>query len=57
MEEFETVQKLSLDSLAWELMQLKLPYAACSFPCFKLATQVFLVIEWTLSFTPIKFKI
>jgi hypothetical protein len=48
----DTVQKLSLDSLTWQLMQLKLPQAAESFPCFKTETQVYLVIEKTLySFT------
>jgi hypothetical protein len=31
----DIVQKLSLDSLTWELMQLKLPEAASWFPCFK----------------------
>jgi hypothetical protein len=36
----DTVQKLSLDSLPWELMQLKLPQADCYFPCFKTDTQV-----------------
>jgi hypothetical protein len=32
---YDTVQKLSLDSLTWELMQLKLPQAASFLPCFK----------------------
>jgi hypothetical protein len=55
--ELDTVQKLSLDSLTWELMDLKLPFEACSFPCFKIETQVFLVINWALySFTPFEFK-
>jgi hypothetical protein len=53
----DTVQKLSLDSLTWELMQLKLPQAATSFPCFKTDTQVYLVLEKTLySFTPLQVK-
>jgi hypothetical protein len=53
----DTVQKLSLDSLTWELMQLKLPQAACCFLCFKTDTQVYLVIKETLySFTSLKFK-
>jgi hypothetical protein len=53
----DTVQKLSLDSLTWELMDLKLPFEACSFPCFKIETQVFLLINWALySFTPLEFK-
>jgi hypothetical protein len=45
----DTVQKLSLDSLTW---QLKLPQAAFRFPCFKKDTEVYLVIRRTLySFT------
>jgi hypothetical protein len=51
----DTVQKLSLDSLTWDLMQLKLPRAACYFPCFKTDSQVYLVIKKTLySFTPLQ---
>jgi hypothetical protein len=53
----DTVQKLSLDSLTWQLMQLKLPQAAWLFPCFKTETQVYLVIKKTLySFTPLEVK-
>jgi hypothetical protein len=53
----DTVQKLSLNSLTWELMQLKLPQVAGWFPCFKADTQVYLLIEKTLcSFTPLKVK-
>jgi hypothetical protein len=53
----DTVQKLSLDSLTWQLMQLKLPQAACDFPCFKKDTEVCLVIKKTLySFTPFAVK-
>jgi hypothetical protein len=53
----DTVQKLSLDSLTWELMQLKLPRAAIRIPCFKIGTQVYLVIGKTLySFTPLQVK-
>jgi hypothetical protein len=53
----DTVQKLSLDTLTWQLMQLKLPQAAKLFPCFKTETQVYLVIEETLySFTPLEVK-
>jgi hypothetical protein len=38
-------------------MQLKLPQAASSFPCFKTETQVYLVIDKTLySFTPLEVK-
>jgi hypothetical protein len=48
----DTVQKLSLDSLTWELMQLKLPQAARYLPCFKTETQGYLMIKETLySFT------
>jgi hypothetical protein len=55
--ELDTVQKLSLDSLTWELMQLKLPQADCYFACFKTDTQVCLVIKETLySFTFLQVK-
>jgi hypothetical protein len=51
------VQQLSLDSLTWEVMQLKLPREAYLFPCFKSNTQVFMVIDKTLySFTPLEIK-
>jgi hypothetical protein len=53
----DTVQQLSLDSLTWELMQLKLPQAAHCFPCFKTDNQVYLGIKMTLySFTPLQVK-
>jgi hypothetical protein len=53
----DTVQQLSLDSLTWQLMQLKLPQADCDFPCFKKDTEVYLVINKTLySFTPLEVK-
>jgi hypothetical protein len=53
----DTVQKLSLDSLTWELMQLKLPHAASGIACFKTDTEVYLVIKRTLySFTPFEVK-
>jgi hypothetical protein len=52
-----TVRQLSLDSLTWKLMQLKLPQAASNFSCFKTDAQVYLVIERTLySFTPLEVK-
>jgi hypothetical protein len=55
--DLDTVQKLSLDSLTWELMQLKLPQAASEIPCFKTDTQVYLVIEKSLyCFTPQQVK-
>jgi hypothetical protein len=54
-EDIDTVQKLSLDSLTWELMQLKLPKASSFTPCFKTDTKVYLMIEATLySFTPLQ---
>jgi hypothetical protein len=53
----DTVQMLSLDSLTWELMQLKLPKAASFVPLFKIGTQVYLVIWPALySFTPLQIK-
>jgi hypothetical protein len=53
----DTVQKLSLDSLTWEVMQLKLPQAGYYLPCFKTDTQVYLVINKTVySFTPLQVK-
>jgi hypothetical protein len=50
----DLVQKLSLESLTWELMQFKLPLAGYAIPCFKLRdTEVYLVVKKTLcSFTP-----
>jgi hypothetical protein len=56
-EYLDTVQKLSLNSLTWDLMQLKLPQAKMYFPCFKTDTEVYLVIAETLySFTPLEVK-
>jgi lambda repressor-like predicted transcriptional regulator len=53
--DLDTVQKLSLDSLTWQLLQLKLPQAARYFPCFKTDTEVCLVIKETMySFTPLE---
>jgi hypothetical protein len=46
--DLDTVQKLSVLSLTWELMQLKLPQAVHSFPCFKTDTKVYLLIMQTL---------
>jgi hypothetical protein len=47
------VQRLSLESLTWELMQFRLPFVGQSIPCFKLRdTEVYLVVNQTLcSFT------
>jgi hypothetical protein len=49
----DLVQKLSLESLTWELMQFRLPFAGLCIPCFKLRdTEVYLVVNQTLcSFT------
>jgi hypothetical protein len=49
----DLVQKLSLESLTWELMQCRLPFAGFGIPCFKLRdTKVYLVVNKTLySFT------
>jgi hypothetical protein len=53
----DTVQKLSLNTLTWELMHLKLPQAGHEITCFKKDTKVYLVIEYTLySFTPLQVK-
>jgi hypothetical protein len=51
--DLDLVQKLSLESLTWELMQFRLPFAGCDIPCFKLSdTEVYLVVKKTLySFT------
>jgi hypothetical protein len=52
----DSIQKLSLDTLTWELMQLRLPVACSLIPCFK-SSQVYLVIKDTLySFTPEQVK-
>jgi hypothetical protein len=50
------IQKLSLHTLTWELMKLKLPQRIGYFPCFKFEdTQVYLVINKNLySFSPLK---
>jgi hypothetical protein len=49
---------LSLESLTWELMQLRLPFAGYAIPCFKLReTEVYLVVKRTLcSFTPLEVR-
>jgi hypothetical protein len=49
----DLVQKLRLESLTWELMQLRLAFAGYGIPCFKLRdTEVYLVVNKTLcSFT------
>jgi hypothetical protein len=54
----DLVQKLSLESLTWKLMQLRLPYAGSVIPCFKLKdTDVYLVVNKTLcSFTGLEVR-
>jgi hypothetical protein len=54
----DLVQKLSLESLTWEIMQLRLPFAGCAIPCFKLRdTEVYLVVNKTLcSFTGLEVR-
>jgi hypothetical protein len=49
----DLVQNLSLESLTWEIMQFRLPFAGLCIPCFKLRdTKVYLVVNKTLcSFT------
>jgi hypothetical protein len=40
---------MSLESLTWELMQFRLPFAGCGIPCFKLRdTEAYLVVNRTL---------
>jgi hypothetical protein len=57
--QLDLVQKLSLESLAWELIQLRLPYAGWAIPCFKLNdTEVYLVVNATLySFTALEVRL
>jgi hypothetical protein len=54
----DLVQKLSLESLTWEVMQLRLPYACQVICCFKLRdTEVYLVVNKTLySFTALEVR-
>jgi hypothetical protein len=47
--DLDLVQKLSLESLTWELMQFRLRFAGSGLPCFKLSgTEVYLVVNQTL---------
>jgi hypothetical protein len=47
--DLDVVQKLSLESLTWELMQFRLPFAGGCIPCFKVRdTEVYLVVSKTL---------
>jgi hypothetical protein len=43
------VQKLSLESFTWELIQFRLPFESYAIPCFKLRdTEVYLVVNKAL---------
>jgi hypothetical protein len=55
----DLVQKLSLESLTWELMQLRLPFPGSGIPCFKVRnTEVYLVVNNTLcSFTALQVRL
>jgi hypothetical protein len=45
----DLVQKLSLESFTWELMQFRLPCVGYDIPCFKVRdTEVYLVVNQTL---------
>jgi hypothetical protein len=52
----DLMQKLSLESLTWELMHFRLPFAGGCIPCFQLRdTEVYLVVNKTLySFTALE---
>jgi hypothetical protein len=54
----DLVQKLNLESLTWELMQFRLPFAGMGISCFKLSdTEVYLVVNKTLcSFTSLQVR-
>jgi hypothetical protein len=56
--DLDLVQKLSLEGLTWELMQLWLPFAGSGIPSFKLRdTEVYLVVKKTLcSFTSLQVR-
>jgi hypothetical protein len=54
----DLVQKLSLESFAWKLLQLRLPFADYNIPWFKLRdTELYLVLNQTLySFTSLEVR-
>jgi hypothetical protein len=54
----DLVQRLSLESLTWEIMEFRLPFAGYCIPCFKLRdTEVYLVVNKTLfSFTALEVR-
>jgi hypothetical protein len=48
-ENLDLVQRLSLESLTWELVQLALPHAGINISCFKLSdTEAYLVVNKTI---------
>jgi hypothetical protein len=52
----DLVQRLSLESFTWDLLELRLPFADFAIPCFKVTdTEVYLVVNKTLClFTDLK---
>jgi hypothetical protein len=53
----DLVQKLSLESLTWELVQLRLPYPEIGIPCFKRNSEVYLIVnKYLCSFTALRIK-
>jgi hypothetical protein len=54
----DLVQRLSLESLTWELMQFSLPFSGGCMPCFKVRdNEVYLVVKNTLySFTALEVR-
>jgi hypothetical protein len=55
---FDLVQKLSLETLTWELKQFRLPFVGYAIPCFKVRnTEVYLVVNKTLcAFTALEVR-
>jgi hypothetical protein len=52
--QLDCIQKLTLRSLTWELMQVQLPFAGCSILSFRTDTQIYLVMQRALySFIPL----
>jgi hypothetical protein len=56
--DLDLVQKLSLESFTWELMQFRLSFGGSCIPCFKVSdTEVYLVVNQTLcSFSALKVR-
>jgi hypothetical protein len=55
---YDLIQKLSLDELIWELIEMRLPNVVRAVCCFKLTdTEVYLVLNRTLySLTPLEVR-